>query len=88
MRCYRSRKGCWEGQRIKGDNVTPGEPATIEEVAAALSVEEGREVSPQEVREIESRALRKLRQEMARRHLRLEDLAPALDPLEPWCYFG
>jgi DNA-directed RNA polymerase sigma subunit (sigma70/sigma32) len=47
---------------------------TIEEVAQALSVEDGRHVSIQEVRQIETRAMRKLRQVLQRRKLTASDL--------------
>lgn len=49
---------------------------TVEEVAAQLSIQEGRRVTCDEVRQIEARALRKLRAEFARRGLGVGDLAP------------
>jgi DNA-directed RNA polymerase sigma subunit (sigma70/sigma32) len=52
--------------------------ATIEEVAAWLSLNEGRTVTVAEVRQIEGRALRKLRAEFMRRGLS----AWAVDPRE------
>lgn len=50
--------------------------ATVEEVAEWLSLNEGRRVSIDEVRQIEAKALRKLRAEFARRGLGVTDLAP------------
>jgi hypothetical protein len=50
--------------------------ATHEEVAYWLSVSEGRPMSIQDVRRIETQALRKLRAEFARRGLGVKDLAP------------
>ncbi len=47
---------------------------TIEEVAQALSIEDGRKVTIQEVRALETRALRKLRQVLQRRQLTAADL--------------
>lgn len=48
---------------------------SIEEVAAELTVQEGRPVSVQEVRIIEAKALRKLRSECARLGFRYVDLS-------------
>jgi DNA-directed RNA polymerase sigma subunit (sigma70/sigma32) len=50
--------------------------ASVEEVAAWLSAMEGRAVSIHEVRRIEAQALRKLRQEIARRGLTPAVLLP------------
>lgn len=47
---------------------------TEEEVAVALSVEEGREVTVREIRRIEAKAMRKLRQVMRLRGLTFDDL--------------
>ena len=47
---------------------------TLEEVAQALSREDGRQVSIQEVRALETRALRKLRQVLQRKQLTAADL--------------
>jgi DNA-directed RNA polymerase sigma subunit (sigma70/sigma32) len=52
--------------------------ATVEEVAAWLSIAEGRTVSIQEVRRIEAQALRKLRQALGERGLSATDLLPNL----------
>lgn len=51
--------------------------ASVEEVAAWLSVAEGRPVTVQEVRRIETQALRKLRQVLHERGYAMADL---LDP--------
>lgn len=50
--------------------------ATAEEVAAALSMEEGRPVSVEEVRHIEAGALRKVRKILAALGLTLANLLP------------
>lgn len=50
--------------------------ATVEEVAEHLSEFEGRPVSVHEVRAVEFRALRKLRQKLQERGLSLDDLLP------------
>jgi len=50
--------------------------ATLEEVAEWLSLSEGRIFTRDEVRQIEARAIRKLRAEFARRRLDVTDLAP------------
>lgn len=52
---------------------------TIEEVAAAMSQEEGHPVTVLEVRRLECQALRKLRRELERRGLTPEVLIPAAD---------
>lgn len=56
----------------RGDEVH----ATLEEVAAALSEEEGHTVTAQEVRRIEFMALRKLRRILQARGLSLRNLLP------------
>jgi len=50
--------------------------ATVEEVAAWLSAQEGRPVTIHEVRRIEVQALRKLRQMLQERGLTTGDLLP------------
>lgn len=50
--------------------------ATVEEVAAWLSISEGREVTIQEVRRIEALALRKVRQSLRERGLSAAELLP------------
>jgi hypothetical protein len=51
--------------------------ATVEEVAATLSFQEGRKVTVNEVRALEYRAIMKLRRELIIRGLAAEDLLPA-----------
>jgi DNA-directed RNA polymerase sigma subunit (sigma70/sigma32) len=53
---------------------TDREGLTTEEVAAALSLDEGRPVTILENRKIECQALRKIRSALARRGLRADDL--------------
>lgn len=57
---------------------------TQEETAAALSFQEGRTVTVQEVRQIECQALRKLRRELLRRGLHDADLSPSSDRWQWW----
>lgn len=53
---------------------TPYHDMSEEEVAAVLSVEEGREVSIYEIRRIETRALLKLRDRLAARGISFDSL--------------
>ena len=52
------------------------EICTAEEVAAMLSIDEGRRVSVAEIRQIECRALRKLRHLLQRCQLNIGNLVP------------
>lgn len=52
---------------------------SVEEVAAALTVQEGRPVTVQEVRRLECCAMRKLRAELRRRGLTADELVPDLE---------
>lgn len=51
---------------------------SVEEVASALSSEEGRKVSVQEIRKLEAMAFRKLRRVLQRRGLSAELLVPGV----------
>jgi hypothetical protein len=53
---------------------TPYHDMSEEEVAAVLSAEEGREVTVREIRRIEAKAMRKLRQVMRLRGLTFDSL--------------
>lgn len=53
---------------------TPYHDMSEEEVAAVLTAEEGREVTVREIRRIEAKAMRKLRQVMRLRGLTFDDL--------------
>lgn len=53
---------------------TDREGLTAEEVAAALSLDEGRPVTILEIRKIECQAMRKIRSALAKRGLRADDL--------------
>lgn len=52
---------------------------SIEEVAKALSREEGRQVTMDEIRRLEFQAMRKLRRELERRGLTAELIMPSSD---------
>jgi DNA-directed RNA polymerase sigma subunit (sigma70/sigma32) len=54
---------------------TPYHDMSEEEVAAALTAEEGREVTVREIRRIEAKAMRKLRQVMRLRGLTFDSLS-------------
>lgn len=69
----------FDGRTVTADTPTaPGDAvhATIEEIAVVLSEEEGRVVTPEEVRRIEFQALRKLRQILRARGLTPDNLLP------------
>lgn len=53
--------------------------ATVEEVAATLSFQEGRQVTVNEVRALEYRAIMKLRRELINRGLLAADLLPGCE---------
>ena len=63
------------GENMASTPTTEPGIATVEEVAAWLSFQEGWPVSAEEVRRVEALTLRKLRAEFRRRGLTVKDLA-------------